>query len=205
MAQRRPISDDGAQASARAGPLGGMRDRSCRAQITRGTLELLSLGDELATRLGGALVAVGFPAAIARHAGLLASYGADHIVRARPSRARSHTRQRPQPRHWRDLVRERDARGACCSTRASAAATGARGWRRVWAWGSLATLSASSSTAKRRMVALKPAFGGNIVAPIFSKTFPQMATVRPGVLELGEPTVLARRRPRLSGPSSSRR
>ena len=36
-----------------------------------------------------------------------------------------------------------------------------------------------------RMVALKPAFGGNIVAPILSKTFPQMATVRAGVLELG--------------------
>ena len=38
-----------------------------------------------------------------------------------------------------------------------------------------------------RMVALKPAFGGNIVAPILSKTFPQMATVRQGVLELAEP------------------
>ncbi len=38
------------------------------------------------------------------------------------------------------------------------------------------------------MVALKPAFGGNIVAPIYSKTFPQMATVRPGVLELGAPS-----------------
>jgi len=39
---------------------------------------------------------------------------------------------------------------------------------------------------ERRMVALKPAFGGNVVAPILSKTFPQMATVRPGILELGE-------------------
>jgi electron transfer flavoprotein alpha subunit len=39
-----------------------------------------------------------------------------------------------------------------------------------------------------RMVALKPAFGGNIVAPIYSKTFPQMATVRPGVLELAAPS-----------------
>ena len=44
--------------------------------------------------------------------------------------------------------------------------------------------------AENRMVALKPAFGGNIVAPILSKTFPQMATVRAGVLEL------ARRRKR---------
>ena len=37
------------------------------------------------------------------------------------------------------------------------------------------------------MVALKPAFGGNIVAPILSKTHPQMATVRQGVLQLVEP------------------
>jgi electron transfer flavoprotein alpha subunit len=33
------------------------------------------------------------------------------------------------------------------------------------------------------LVQLKPAFGGNIVAPILSKTLPQMATVRPGVLQ----------------------
>ena len=33
-----------------------------------------------------------------------------------------------------------------------------------------------------RLVQLKPAFGGNIVAPILSGTKPQMATVRPGVL-----------------------
>jgi len=37
------------------------------------------------------------------------------------------------------------------------------------------------------LVQLKPAFGGNIVAPILSKTFPQMATVRPGMLEAMTP------------------
>ena len=33
-----------------------------------------------------------------------------------------------------------------------------------------------------RLAQLKPAFGGSIVAPIVSKTFPNMATVRPGIL-----------------------
>ena len=33
-----------------------------------------------------------------------------------------------------------------------------------------------------RLVQLKPAFGGNIVAPILSRTIPQMATIRPGIL-----------------------
>lgn len=42
------------------------------------------------------------------------------------------------------------------------------------------------------MVALKPAFGGNVVAPIMSKTYPQMATVRQGMLELAEPNAQKR-------------
>lgn len=37
--------------------------------------------------------------------------------------------------------------------------------------------------AQGNLVQLKPAFGGNIVAPILTKTSPAMATVRPGMLE----------------------
>jgi electron transfer flavoprotein alpha subunit len=40
---------------------------------------------------------------------------------------------------------------------------------------------------QERLVQLKPAFGGNIVAPILSKTVPQMATVRPGMLDAMQP------------------
>jgi electron transfer flavoprotein alpha subunit len=40
---------------------------------------------------------------------------------------------------------------------------------------------------QERLVQLKPAFGGNIVAPILSKTFPQMATVRAGMLQAMQP------------------
>jgi len=43
-------------------------------EITRGSLELLSSGDKLAQRLGGAVFAVGFPASMVRHDALLASY-----------------------------------------------------------------------------------------------------------------------------------
>ena len=38
-----------------------------------------------------------------------------------------------------------------------------------------------------KLVQLKPAFGGNVVAPIYSKTLPNMATVRPGFFEALEP------------------
>jgi len=37
------------------------------------------------------------------------------------------------------------------------------------------------------LVQLKPAFGGNIVAPIFSKTLPNLATMRPGMLTPTQP------------------
>lgn len=37
-----------------------------------------------------------------------------------------------------------------------------------------------------QLVQLKPAFGGNIVAPILSRTLPQLATVRPGMLTAAE-------------------
>ncbi len=39
---------------------------------------------------------------------------------------------------------------------------------------------------EEQLVQLKPAFGGNIVAPILSRTLPQLATVRPGVLPSAE-------------------
>jgi electron transfer flavoprotein alpha subunit len=37
-----------------------------------------------------------------------------------------------------------------------------------------------------QLVQLKPAFGGNIVAPIVSSTYPQIATIRPGMLTEAE-------------------
>jgi len=39
---------------------------------------------------------------------------------------------------------------------------------------------------QEQLIQLKPAFGGNIVAPILSKTLPQLATVRPGMLPAAE-------------------
>ncbi|HVO25519.1 MAG TPA: FAD-binding protein [Candidatus Margulisiibacteriota bacterium] len=38
-----------------------------------------------------------------------------------------------------------------------------------------------------RLLQYKPAFGGSVVAPILSRTLPEMATVRPGMLSPGQP------------------
>ena len=155
-------------------------------RITRGTLELLSRGDELASRLGGALVAVGFDVAISRHAGLLASFGADQVLALEHPALVSYTPEAaaeavakivPMHAPWGILIgateRGRDW-GPRLAARLGLGLTGD-------------AIDIELDT-ENRMVALKPAFGGNIVAPIYSKTFPQMATVRPGVLELAAPS-----------------
>ena len=155
-------------------------------RITRGTLELLSRGDELASRLGGALVAVGFDVAISRHAGLLASFGADQVLTLEHPALVSYTPEaaaeavaKVVPMHapWGILIGATE-RGRDWGPRLAARLG-------LGLTGDAIDIELDS---ENRMVALKPAFGGNIVAPIYSKTFPQMATVRPGVLELAAPS-----------------
>jgi electron transfer flavoprotein alpha subunit len=155
--------------------------------VTRGTLELLSRGDELTSRLGGALVAVGFDAAgIARHAGLLASFGADRVIAIENPALLSYT-----PETAAEAVAKVVAMHAPWGILIGATERGRDWGPRLAARLGLGLTGDAIDIEldhENRMVALKPAFGGNIVAPIYSKTFPQMATVRPGVLELGAPS-----------------
>ena len=101
-------------------------------EVTRGTLELLSAGDELASKLGGALVAVGFPAAMRRHAGTLAGYGADRIlILDHPALASRGPRRGGSLGR---LVTERGL-GDCCCPPANLDAIGVRGSPPGWGWG----------------------------------------------------------------------
>ncbi len=155
-------------------------------RITRGTLELLSRGDELATRLGGAVFAVGFDRGIARHAGLLASFGADNVLALEHPALVSYT-----PETAAEAVAKVVSMHSPWGILIGATERGRDWGPRLAArlglglTGDAIDIELDSTN---RMVALKPAFGGNIVAPIYSKTFPQMATVRPGVLELAAPS-----------------
>jgi electron transfer flavoprotein alpha subunit len=150
--------------------------------VTRGSLELLSHGDELVGRLGGALVAVGFPAELARHAELLASYGADHVV-VLDHPALESSPPEAAAEAMAHLVRERTPWGLLLNASERGRDWGPRLAARL-GLGLTGDAIGIEFDGEGRMVALKPAFGGNIVAPILSKTFPQMATVRAGVLEL---------------------
>jgi electron transfer flavoprotein alpha subunit len=183
--QRRPIP-----AARRASKPGRdawvMCETNLQGQITRGTLELLSRGDELASRLGGALIAVGFGNAMRRHAGLLASFGADQVLQIEHPALDPYT-----PEAAAEAVAKIVSSHAPWGILLGATERGRDWGPRLAARLSLGLTGDAIDIEldpQDRMVALKPAFGGNIVAPIYSKTFPQMATVRPGVLELGSPS-----------------
>ena len=111
---RRPIA-----AARRAGIRGRdvwiVCETDLEGRITRGTLELLSRGDELASRLGGALVAVGLDAGVARHAGLARELRRGPGADGRTSRAR--------------FVHSRGGGRSGCATRFGARAVGNFDWR----------------------------------------------------------------------------
>jgi len=174
-------------------------------RVTRGTLELLSRGDELASRLGGAMAAVGFDRAVARHAGLLASFGADQVLMIEHPALVSYT-----PEAAAEAVAKLVSMHAPWGILMGATERGRDWGPRLAARLGLGLTGDAIDIeldSENRMVALKPAFGGNIVASIYSKTFPQMATVRPGVFELAEPSEAREAeiriaRPELSPPKS---
>jgi electron transfer flavoprotein alpha subunit len=153
--------------------------------ITRGSLELLSSGDKLARSLGGAVFAVGFPASIARNAGLLASYGADRILVLDHPELEQYAPE-TVAEAMAHLVQERTpfALLLCASERGRDWGPRLAARLKLGLTGDAIGLELDGDS---RLVALKPAFGGNIVAPILSKTYPQMATLRSGVMELAEP------------------
>jgi electron transfer flavoprotein alpha subunit len=174
------------RASKRGRDVWVMCETNLEGQITRGTLELLSRGDELASRLGGALVAVGFGDAVGRHAGMLASFGADRVMQIEQSALDPYT-----PEAAAEAVAELVVSHAPWGILLGATERGRDWGPRLAARLGLGLTGDAIDIEldpEDRMVALKPAFGGNIVAPIYSKTFPQMATVRPGVLELAAPS-----------------
>ncbi len=156
-----------------------------RGDLTGVSLELATRGGEIADDIGGALGAILIGADMARHAPTLADYGVDQV-----------------------FVLDIPASAACSADTVADACAGLVAERRPWGlflpatqtgrdWGPrLAARFGLGLTGDaiglevdddRRLIALKPAFGGNLVASIYSKTYPQMATVRPGMLRLGSP------------------
>lgn len=149
-------------------------------ELRPATLELLGRAYELADALHTCVEAVLIGDDVAHHAATLAAYGADGAHLAQHKRLaryetalytetvagaiRAHAPYAvllPSTLNGRDLA-------ARLAARLSLGLTG--------------DCIGLEADADGRLVQLKPAFGGDIVAPILSRTRPYMATVRPGML-----------------------
>ena len=155
-------------------------------QLRPVALELLGSGIGLAERLRTELVAVAFGDRIPPdQAAELAAHGAHRLLCLQHSRLDAY-----DPETYASALAQAIGRYRPHSVLAPASANGRDFLPRVAArlelglTGDCVGLEINDSG---QLVQLKPAFGGNIVAPILSRTFPQMATVRPGVLTRAEP------------------
>ncbi|HKF29198.1 MAG TPA: hypothetical protein VKB29_08205, partial [Candidatus Binataceae bacterium] len=172
--ERRPIAP-GIRNGTRNRDIWVACETDLRGHVTRGSLELLSSADQLAASLGGAVVAVGFPKSFAEHAGLVASYGADRVIVLDHRELESYS-PASAAAAVAQLVRERMPWGLLLPASELGRDWGPRLAARL-GLGLTGDAIGLELDEQDRMVALKPAFGGNIVAPILSKTYPQMATV----------------------------
>jgi electron transfer flavoprotein alpha subunit len=163
-------------------------------EIAGVSLELLSKGRELAERLGGCLCALLFGHGIAGLAEKVIHHGADLVLLAEHPELALY-RTLPYARVASELVRERQPYifllgatpvGRDLAPRIASAV-------RAGLTADCTALQIGDFQRKDAVYAdllyqIRPAFGGNVIATIVNPgTRPQMATVREGVMRLGEP------------------
>lgn len=184
----------GAQARqrVRARPTGARPDRAIWVvaevlgdRVRGATYELLGRSVELADQLQGEVIGVLLGSGLAEHAKALGAYGADRVLLVEAPQLGTYSAEgyagalsrAIQEFHPFAVLIPSTAQGRDFAPRVAARLQ----------LGLTGDAIGLEINAEQLLVQLKPAFGGNIVAPILSKTFPQMATVRPGMLEAMEP------------------
>jgi electron transfer flavoprotein alpha subunit len=163
-------------------------------EIAPVSLELLGKARELARQLGGQVYALLFGHGIAGHVQQIIHYGADVVLMAdHPELA--HYRTMPYARIANGLVQERQPYifllGATPVGRdlAPRIASGVRaGLTADCTALQIGDFERKGQVYQDLLYQIRPAFGGNIIATIVNpEMHPQMATVREGVLKLGQP------------------
>src|SRR5216110_3412103 len=132
------------------------------------TAELLAKAAELAARLGATVEALVLGEG-AQHAAALAAAGADRVLLAEGAGLVPYTT---------------DAHAAVLAEAVRSRAPRVAARLGLGLTGDAIDLDLDAEGRVRQM---KPAFGGTIVAPILSRTRPEMATVRPGILRPARP------------------
>ena len=144
------------------------------------TLELLGAADKLANTSGRAVAAVVMGHGVDVHITELAANGADMVFSAdHPVLARYSTA--PYTQVLADAIQARKPFAVLLPATVNGRDLAARVAARL-SLGLTGDCIDLAINDLGQLVQYKPAFGGNIVSPIISKTTPQMATVRPGML-----------------------
>lgn len=154
-----------------------------RGHLLRVTHELLSKGAEVAQAAGMELVVALIASNPKDHLSVFSQFGADRVFRACTPNYDSMV--------WTEVLSEAIAQHRPRYVLIPATARGRDYAPRVAArlglglTGDCIDITIDSDL---QLLQWKPAFGGNLVAPIYSRTWPQIATVRPGVLEIARVT-----------------
>ena len=150
------------------------------------TLELLGKAGELSAKYGGEVGVLLMGSGVDQHVATLALYGADVVYLAEHRRLDPYNTDvytalmtKAMQTHQPGVV----LLGSTATGRDVAPRVAAR--LNLGLTGDCVDLEVND---KGQLLQYKPAFGGNIVAPILSRTTPEMATVRPGMLKKAKPT-----------------
>jgi electron transfer flavoprotein alpha subunit len=149
------------------------------------TLQLLGRACELADHLHTNVEALLIGGEPEKHAETLAAFGADRVILAKDPSLRAYDTEK-----YTDILAEAIRSERPYAVIIPSTITGRDLAARVAGrleLGLTGDCIGLEVDGEGRLVQLKPAFGGNIVAPIYSKTSPQMATVRPGLLSVARP------------------
>ncbi len=154
------------------------------------TFELLGRAVQVADRLHGNVAVVLMGHHLAEHERALAEYGADIIYEADRKELAQYATE-PFTAVLSSAIRQFSPFAVLIPSTANGRDLAPRVAARL-NLGLTGDCIGLEIDAQGRLVQLKPAFGGNIVAPIISKTSPVMATVRPGLLQAAEPDLSRR-------------
>jgi len=151
-----------------------------QGQVRPVTYELLGKGIELATRLESELCALTFSEGTEDQTRSLITHGADKVYVLKNQRLSQYSNDA-----YASALAQTITKLAPYAVIAPATSFGRDFIPRVAARLGLGMTSdciGLELNDQQQLIQLKPAFGGNIVAPIVSKTLPQLATIRPGML-----------------------
>jgi len=149
------------------------------------TFELLGRAIQLAEKIRGEVVAILMGHQVKPHAKTLAAHGAERIYLADAASLKAYSTE-SYAAILSDAIRKHKPYAVLIPSTANGRDLAPRVAARL-NLGLTGDCIGLEIDKKKRLVQLKPAFGGNIVAPILTETRPAMATVRPGMLQAAQP------------------